>query len=153
MNDPFVVAARGQICFDQCILELPQASGHVAAIGVDCYDKRALSSCRATPVRRNGGRVTLPDPLLAAAPSNGEIFKIEIVIRVAEPLHILLDESLMAPVLRKDYNPRRSTQAPIRELPAPLERDGFSGRHESLQPERVQWHRERIVCHNKEPTD
>jgi hypothetical protein len=153
MNDPLVVATRGQICFDQCILELPEASRHVAAIGVDCYDKRALSTCRATPISPNGGSITRPDPLFATAPSARQVFKIKVVLCVAEPLHVLLNKPLVTSVLGEDDNLRSSTHAPIRERLAPLEISGFSGRRETLQPEQDQWPRERIVCRSQEPTD
>ncbi len=38
MDDPLVLAARGQICFSQCVLKLPEASRHVTPVGVNRYN-------------------------------------------------------------------------------------------------------------------
>ena len=44
MNDLLVITARRQVCPCKCVLELPKAPFHIAAVGVDCHNQRGLSA-------------------------------------------------------------------------------------------------------------
>src|SRR5208282_3400695 len=78
MNYPLVITTRRQLCLRKCVLELPKALCHIAAVGVDCHDQRGLSSCRTLAVHLNGVGIAFPDPLFAAPPSAWQILKMEV---------------------------------------------------------------------------